>query len=187
MPKFMPNQWVECIDARDCDGELTVGYRYRVLSSMSDTILILNDQLTDSWYCPHRFKDAGLDEKKSAPTKIENEQVYMFDVDDTLIVWDDRFGQPGEGRVHVVDPYDGVSVYLRPHVRHVKLLKQMRGRGRFIVVWSQSGVQWAEAVVDALGLKDQVHLVMTKPQGYVDDLPVNEWMQNRIYLEQEEG
>lgn len=113
---------------------------------------------------------------------IHNEQVYCFDVDDTLVLWDDKFHAPEEGRIRITDPYDGAVVYLKPHVRHIKLLKQMHGRKRFVVVWSQGGVKWAESVVEALELKPFVHLVMTKPFGYVDDIPVSSWLKNHIFL-----
>jgi phosphoserine phosphatase len=113
---------------------------------------------------------------------IDNEQVYMFDCDDTLVMWNENFYSPGEGRKRIVDPYDGGAVYLTPNDRHIKLLKSMAGRGRHIVVWSAAGVQWAKAIVDALGLKEYVNTVMTKPLGHVDDLPCTEWMGKRIYL-----
>ncbi len=111
-----------------------------------------------------------------------NEHVVCFDVDDTLILWDDAFAAPGPERVRILDPYDGHAVYLKPHARHVKLLRQMRGRGRYLVVWSAAGAKWAEAVINALELQSCVDLVITKPLAYVDDLPVAEWMGKRIYL-----
>lgn len=113
----------------------------------------------------------------------DNEQIYYFDVDDTLVLWDDGFQKPGPDRVEIIDPYDGIKVYLKPHVRHVKLLKQMFGRGRHIIVHSAGGAQWAANVVRALGLVDFVHEAKTKPIGYVDDLPCKAWMQNHIYIE----
>ncbi len=116
---------------------------------------------------------------------VESEQVYMFDVDDTLILWDDKCLQGSEGKIAIVDPYDSKIVFLRPHTRHVKLLTQMFGRGRHIIVWSAGGYKWAVAVIEALGLEDKVHLVMTKPAGYVDDLECSKWLTNRIYLKPE--
>jgi len=114
--------------------------------------------------------------------KIENEQVYMFDVDDTLVMWNGDCKKPSDNKVAISDPYDGIEVFLRPNFRHIKLLKQMHGRGRFICVWSAGGVKWAEAVVKALHLESFVHMVTTKPMGYVDDLPVEQFMKNHIYL-----
>jgi len=118
---------------------------------------------------------------------VENEQIYCFDVDDTLVLWSDKFASPEPGTIPIVDPYDGLTVYLKPHVRHIKLLKQMAGRDRFVVVWSAAGAQWAQAVVNALELKPYVNLVMTKPVGYCDDIPVSEWMNNHIYIKPEDA
>jgi len=116
--------------------------------------------------------------------KIENEQIYAFDIDDTLVMWDGNFQQPDrDGRtIAITDPYDGATVHLKPHLQHIKLLKQMRGRGRFVMVWSAGGVLWAEAVIKALNLEGYVGLITTKPIGYVDDLPANEFLKNHIYL-----
>ncbi len=110
--------------------------------------------------------------------------MYFFDVDDTLVMWDDRCLQPGDQRIPIVDPNDGATVYVTPHVRHIKLLSQMFGRGRHVIVWSHSGFAWAEAVVRALNLEGMVHTVLTKPAGFVDDLTAGEVLTNRIYLTQ---
>ncbi len=115
---------------------------------------------------------------------LDNEQVLAFDVDDTLVMWDFKYDRPDEGRVAIHDPYDSSTVYLMPHARHVKFLKQCKGRGRSIVVWSQGGCHWAQSVVNALGLSEYVDLVLTKPIAYVDDLPASAWLTNRIYLKE---
>ena len=114
--------------------------------------------------------------------KLENEQICMFDVDDTLVMWGDDFNTPSDDRIRIVDPYDNSAVYLKPHQKHIRLVKQMHARGRLVCVWSGGGVRWAETVVKALGLEPYVHMVMTKPICYVDDLPANDWLNNRIYL-----
>lgn len=56
-------------------------------------------------------------------------------------------------------------------------------RGCYIIVWSQSGEAWADAVVKALGLEEYVNQTMPKPTSYGDDLPAEIWMQHQIYLE----
>ena len=55
-------------------------------------------------------------------------------------------------------------------------------RKGFIIVWSRSGVEWATAVVRALGLDSYVHQVMSKPVVYFDDCPVDTWMKDRVYI-----
>ena len=113
---------------------------------------------------------------------IKNENVIFFDVDDTLVLWDREFNSPHYDTVAITDPYDSKTVHLRPHEPHIKLLKNHFSRGTVIVVWSQGGFSWAKAVIDALGLQKFVHLVMSKPKSYVDDLPVERWMNDRIFI-----
>jgi hypothetical protein len=114
---------------------------------------------------------------------INKENAIFFDVDDTLVLWDAQYTEPDPTRlVEIVDPYDNKTVFLAPHHPHIKLLKNHHTRGTYIVVWSQGGFAWAEAVVKALGLEDHVDLIMSKPRAYVDDLPADAWMKERIYI-----
>lgn len=114
---------------------------------------------------------------------IKNENPVPIDVDDTLILH-----SPPEGHeddyVLVEDPYseEEVKVKVWPHRPHIQILKDKKARRSFIMVWSQSGVLWAEAVIKALELEKYVDLVLGKSKEYMDDLPANEWMGNRIYL-----
>jgi FMN phosphatase YigB (HAD superfamily) len=113
---------------------------------------------------------------------INKENVIFFDVDDTLVLWDEKHRAQGTFLVRITDPYDNKTVWLTPHQPHIKLLKNHFARGTVIVVWSQGGFAWAEAVVKALGLEDYVHFVMSKPRAYVDDLPTTSWMTERIFI-----
>ncbi len=114
---------------------------------------------------------------------IHNENILPFDCDDTLVMWEGKESyKPGPDKIEITDPYDGTILYLKPHKFHIKLLKSHKARGYEVVVWSQSGYKWAEAVVKALDLKSHVDLVMTKPRGYVDDLPCHKWMGEHLYF-----
>lgn len=117
----------------------------------------------------------------------EKENIVCYDVDDTLVMWDDLFDRPhnnsmGAEAQPFVDPYDNSTNYLFPHRKHIGLLKKHAGRGCMVVVWSAAGVKWAESVIKALGLEQYVDVVTTKPSKYVDDLPGNEILGTRIYL-----
>lgn len=173
--KFQVGSRVVCVNNEARRFDLSVGKEYEVLDSDENSVTIISNLGERLEFIAERFEYA-------TSKVIENEQVYMFDIDDTLIMWDRDPHFHALGRIAITDPYDGVTVYVKPHERHVKLLTQMKGRGRFIVVWSQSGAKWAEAVVNALGLTNSVDLILTKPQGYVDDLPVSKWMKNHIYI-----
>lgn len=110
---------------------------------------------------------------------ITNEQVIGFDCDDTLILH--KTPEVGDEIVKIVDPYDGVELSYVVHKPHVKLFKDRMARGCAILVWSQNGPQWAKAVTDALGLKPTA--ILAKPFMVVDDLPINEWLNNRVYMD----
>lgn len=120
----------------------------------------------------------------------ENENIVCYDVDDTLVMWDNqRFDTPYDEngvldpkRRPFIDPYDNSTNYLAPNKKHIALLKKHKGRGCFVVVWSAAGVKWAESVIKELGLESYVDVVTTKPSKYVDDLPGNEILGTRIYL-----
>jgi FMN phosphatase YigB (HAD superfamily) len=110
---------------------------------------------------------------------IDNELVVMFDCDDTLVMHNDQ------GNLLIEDPYNTYTfIDVERHERHIKLLKDFKGRGYTVVVWSAAGAKWAMKVVEALKLEDYVDLVISKPLKYVDDLPAEKILGSRIYLSQ---
>lgn len=114
----------------------------------------------------------------SKPVYFENEKTVFIDCDDTLVM---HYDEPRE--LWIPDPYTtGYSQRVRPHERHIKLLKDFKARGYTVVVWSAAGGPWARNVVEALELERHVDLIMSKPLKYVDDLPATEVMGIRIYL-----
>lgn len=111
---------------------------------------------------------------------IKNEQLIMFDVDDTLIMWGKI--KKGHKAVSVTNPYDGEQNILRKHLAHIKILKDRKSRGATIVVWSHGGYRWAEAVVRALKLEQYVDFCATKPFMYVDDTTAENILGERLYI-----
>jgi len=112
---------------------------------------------------------------------ISSEQIICVDVDQTLVLH--KKLKKKDKIVIVTDPYDNAQRYLAVHIPHVKILKDRKARGAVIVVWSQSGYKWAESVVKALKLEPYVDFVLSKPIAYIDDLPVQTWLAERIYLD----
>lgn len=114
------------------------------------------------------------------------ENPTYFDVDDTIIFWDENHTQPFEGSVSVTCPHDGTVSYHRIHKRHVRFLKKQLAKGNGVVVWSAQGVSWAKEVVKALGLDELDLLVISKPNRCVDDLPdARQILPKIIYLHED--
>ncbi len=110
---------------------------------------------------------------------IESQTTCFFDVDDTLIMYDNK--EPFD--TYIADPYEtGNEILVRIHQRHVKLLKDFKAKGYFIVVWSAGGAPWAKQVVNTLCLNDYVDIVMSKPLKYVDDRTAEHILGTRIYI-----
>lgn len=92
-----------------------------------------------------------------------------FDVDDTLIMWnrpDDTVPDSDKVRVTTRDITDVFTI----NHHNIDYLKKLSARGHAIVVWSAGGVDWANAVVEALELQDYVGAVLSKPTYFVDDI-----------------
>jgi predicted phosphatase len=118
--------------------------------------------------------------------KIDNEMISPFDVDETLVLDRKVTTKNVHHIIDIFDPALGEYVQRIPHKKQIELLKRMHGRGRFIVVWSGNGADWADSVVRTLGLKPYVHIACAKPICYVDDYPASQWLNNHIYLKPEE-
>ena len=102
-------------------------------------------------------------------------QTVFFDVDDTLVLWDESL------------PGDNVAIECNGHLNHMVInkgnleeLKRHGARGIDVIVWSKGGYDWAHSVVRALKIEKNVAAVMTKPFCYYDDLK-NPLGQHRYY------
>jgi hydroxymethylpyrimidine pyrophosphatase-like HAD family hydrolase len=106
---------------------------------------------------------------------IENEHVICIDIDDTLIYWQSQGDRPTvtikslwrEGTFEV-------------NQKMLENIEQHYQRKHFIILWSQSGYEWCQAVASALKIEDKIDLCMTKPFVAYDDLPLDEWCRRII-------
>lgn len=118
---------------------------------------------------------------------IEGDNIYYYDCDDTLVMWDNIYkkyeedGVTPTNAIQCIAPYSTMIFELVPHDQHIHHLKESSKHGVTIIVWSAGGYQWAEEVVKKLGLEDYVDAVMSKPSKYIDDLNCKEFMGERIY------
>lgn len=117
--------------------------------------------------------------------KIVPSRSVFVDCDDTLIHWP----VPGSGDTFelrddkITMDLFGTPLHVIPMEDNINTLKQFYQRGYEIVVWSLSSKQWAEQVVERLGLKDYVDFCVSKPDFYIDDRPVEHFMlpEKRLY------
>lgn len=112
---------------------------------------------------------------------LEESNITVCDVDNTLVIWDKDFRNPGDGKVKL--RYGSEDVYLRIHTFHPTFLKHCYERGDYVQVWSQNGFSWAEQVVKALGLENHVHEIRSKPTRHIDDKDnLDDIVGNRIFI-----
>ncbi len=113
--------------------------------------------------------------------KVIERPTVFFDVDDTLVMWNQLPDHPNSIEMNCF----GFNERLVPHEGHIKQMKDHKFRGHHVVVWSAGGWEWARAVVIALGLDQYVDEVMDKPHWFYDDLRSDQFMPEsiRIYFE----
>lgn len=110
---------------------------------------------------------------------IKNENIDPFDIDGTLIVHNlEGYGERAAVFDHVTSEFVSVQI----NTAMVRLLKESKARGSYVIVWSRGGYQWASEVIKALGLVDYVDLVLSKPMTYFDDTPVEKWLPYRVFI-----
>jgi hypothetical protein len=112
--------------------------------------------------------------------QIKNNRTIFCDVDGTLLehTKDDTLDY-----VAVPDAVNlGKYIKAVPNYNNIRILKEEHARGAFVVVWSKGGNQWAADVVVSLELSNYVDLIMDKPTAYIDDLPVEQWCRDRIFI-----
>lgn len=122
------------------------------------------------------------------PFLFDSEHTVCFDVDNTILKWSKKHNIPGEGRIEILDPYSGELLYLKPHLVHIRLMKQYKARGYSIVVWSKAGCLHPKIVCEALGISHLVDMYMAKPEKCVDDKnSLEDIVGSVIYLEDRES
>lgn len=112
---------------------------------------------------------------------IKSEQILPVDVDFTLLMHGKI--KKGDKAVLFTDPYTGEQRHIKVNVPNLKVVTTRLARGASVLVWSASGYRWALAALRALKLDHTNLYVCSKPIGYVDDKPCQEWMGERIYLD----
>lgn len=116
-------------------------------------------------------KDNGeitLQGKNSKPYhKIKDGNVYACDVDDTIVMWSKPDGHDGD---LVTIRTNGFEEQCIPNTYVIEHIKKMKRRHYTVVIWSAGGSEWAESVVNSLGLDEYVDLIMPKIDEHMDDV-----------------
>lgn len=105
---------------------------------------------------------------------VKSDRITFFDVDDTLILWDKL-----DYALPIVE-INGREFQV--HTKHVQKIHDYHVMGFKVVVWSTSGFQWAETVVKALKLTNEVDYVMSKPHRIFDDVETIEQTLKHGYI-----
>lgn len=112
---------------------------------------------------------------------INNENIRPFDVDGTLVSAVKGSLTPLP-HAYIYDPITKKEIKVRVHEAMVRLLKEEKHRGSYVIVWSRGGYEWAANVIKALELTQYVDQIMSKPTIYFDDVPVKKWLKDRVYI-----
>jgi len=110
------------------------------------------------------------------------DSVVAFDVDQTLVKWDQNPFTPGPGKLRFITPSNNKIVYLTPHNKHIFYLKSYKHRGIKVIVWSAAGEAWAKEVVKVLGLENNVDIVINKLTAFYDDLPAADILGHHLFF-----
>lgn len=113
---------------------------------------------------------------------FNNSHVVAFDVDQTLVMWDETPYEPGPGKLKFIMPGNNKTVYLKPHEKHLFTLKTYKPRGFQVIVWSAAGSAWVQEVIKVLGIEKNVDIGMSKLSLYYDDLPADQILGQHLYF-----
>ena len=108
----------------------------------------------------------------------QSDRVAMIDCDDTLILW--NIADHPDKEVINIECYGHITPVAK-HEHNIKTVIKFAKLGYQLYVWSQSGHEWAKAVVKALELEPYIFHTMSKPMYYFDDLDCKHWMGKRVY------
>lgn len=112
---------------------------------------------------------------------IKGDKFAYFDVDDTLVMWDYEFQKHPDLWVNLQEPWGGLITLLKNPIA-ISAIIDAKERGETVVIWSQSGWDWCQEVVNKLGLTDFVDVCISKPNSWYDDVPAERMLGTRIDL-----
>jgi hypothetical protein len=115
---------------------------------------------------------------------VVDRDIWEFDVDDTLIMWD-RSKYPKGERVFVETEKGTAELIINR--KNVNMLIKGAKLGYYIRVHSGSGAKWALKIVRALKIDRYVDSVETKPKAKTDDKAPGDGITYLAYRDPETG
>jgi predicted phosphatase len=109
----------------------------------------------------------------------ENPCWLYVDIDDTLLMHDDKIEIPDKTRIKM--KLLGKDYYFIENTQNVETIKEMHKKGFVCVAWSAAGKKWAQQAVKALKLEKYFSHVLTKPMYYLDDKDPSSYMGKNLY------
>lgn len=113
---------------------------------------------------------------------MPNNKTVMFDVDDTLVLWNPSVEKLSKDYPTFTDSISDKEVKFYGHLQNIKYLIQYAIRGYNVIVWSKAGSDWADMAVRGLGIEQYVDLTIPKPDFLVDDLPLTDFLPDTTFL-----
>lgn len=109
------------------------------------------------------------------------DKVLACDIDDTLVYNEKPEDQTFEDGILIESINHKQTVW--PDEEIIENLKNYKAKGYFIILWSQSGYEWVDAIAKALNLTTIADIGISKVSICLDDLPPSAWI-TREYKKQ---
>lgn len=108
------------------------------------------------------------------------------DIDNTLVMWN-LSEHHGIDRAITVSYAGYNDTKLIVNQKNVNLVVKLARLGYDIILWSRTGADWAQLIAKHTGLDKHVAAYADKPLFYMDDLPAERWMGERLWRSPETG
>jgi hypothetical protein len=109
---------------------------------------------------------------------ILHDYLVCFDCDGTLVK-PAKPGDDGAIPIYFDDDHDDKAWWI-PNETVIQQVREHLARRHMVFIWSRGGANWAEAVMEAVGLGDVRDrlIVMRKPDRFLDDEPLSQFEKN---------
>lgn len=105
--------------------------------------------------------------------EIVGQKTLYVDCDETLVM-EDLSQFPNHKKLDLL--YVNGPITVVPNQKNINLLTLFYKLGYTILVWSQTGSDWARTVCEGLNIDHMVAAYLTKPMFYIDDKPIETWV-----------